>query len=89
MTASNFVVVDKVECHYKQRCGCFSDAFCSESRGKIISSSDACGYKPWYVEIRLKMLPHHARDEHEWKDGKHTLHYHVSTNLGLMESNLT
>ena len=72
-----YPAVETVECHckrHKQGCGCITDAFCSESRKKLFRAVMHAGANPDKLKSRIRMLPHHARDEHKWKDGKCDFH---------------
>ena len=52
----------------------FYDAFCSESRKKLFRAVMHAGANPDKLKSRIRMLPHHARDEHKWKDRKCDFH---------------
>lgn len=73
-----FPGVENAKCpcikHKPGSCGCITDGFISNSRRRVFKAMVDAGTSPAALESRLKMLPHHARDEHEWteidKDGK-------------------
>ena len=44
------------------------------SRHKLFNALVDAGKDPNLLNARLKMLPHHACDEHEWEGGKCDFH---------------
>ena len=84
----SYPAVETVECHckrHKQGCGCITDAFCSESRKKLFRAVMHAGANPDKLKSRIRMLPHHARDEHKWKDGKCDFHELLLCSCGLCD----
>ena len=71
-----FPSVGDVVCHcsrHKQGCGCFSKAFIEKARNYfslILSMSESAEE----FATRIKGLAIHARDEHEWEDGRCDFH---------------
>ena len=63
-----------VPCCRNGRCGCITDAFCSESRKKLFRAVMHADANPDKLKSRIRILPHHTRDEHKWKDGKCDFH---------------
>ena len=62
--------VENSQCNcvkHKANCGCITDAFISQSRLEVFRALKDAGTDPEKLEKRLKMLPHHARNEHEWE----------------------
>ena len=67
----SYPAVETVECHckrHKQGWGCITDAFCSESRKKLFRTAMHAGANPDKMKSCIRMLPHHAHDEHKWKE---------------------
>ena len=60
--------------HHKSGCGCISSQFITAARNKFFRALVDAGTKPEKFVTWMKMLPHHARDEHEWEDGKCDFH---------------
>ena len=60
--------------HHKSGCGCISSQFITAARNKFFRALVDAGIKPEKFVTWMKMLPHHARDEHEWEDGKCDFH---------------
>ena len=62
--------VDTAKCHcphcHKSGCGCMSGQF---FRALVDAGTELENFVTW-----MKILPHHARDEHEWEDGKCDFH---------------
>ena len=58
----------------KANCGCITDTFISQSRLKVFRALKDAGTDPEKLKKRLKMLPHHARNEHEWEGGQCDFH---------------
>ena len=70
--------MDTAKCHcphrHKSGCGCISSQFITAARSKFFRALVDAGTKPEEFVTRMKTLPRHARDEHEWKDGKCDFH---------------
>ena len=72
----SFPQVDKVVCQCKRHkpgCGCLSKEFIERARNNfslILSLSESAEE----FSNKLKALPRHARDEHEWDEGKCDFH---------------
>ena len=78
--------VEKAKCpcikHRHGSCGCITDAFISNSRRRVFKAMVDAKTDPAALESRLKMLPHHVRDEHEWKEiGEDGKEKHISCNF--------
>ena len=71
-----FPQVDEVVCHcqrHKPGCGCLSEKFIEKARNNfslILSMSESAEE----FAVKIKALPRHARDEHEWDGGKCDFH---------------
>ena len=77
MHGKKFPLVRDVVCHCKKRhsigCGCLSDSFIERARNNfsfILSESQS----PEEFSTRLRALPKHARDQHEWVGGQCDFH---------------
>ena len=55
-------------------CGCISGQFITAVRMKFFRVLVDAGTKSENFVTRMKILLHHARDEHEWEDGKCDFH---------------
>ena len=67
--------ITHLACHGKNRhsvgCGCLSDAFIEKARNNfsfILSESQSAEE----FSTRLRQLPRHAHDQHEWEQGRAT-----------------
>ena len=73
---TQFPSIGKVVCHcsrHKPGCGCFSDKFIERARNNfslILSTSESA--KEFTAKVTA--LARHARDEHEWDDGRCDFH---------------
>ena len=71
-----FPQVDEVVCHcqrHKPGCGCLSKKFIEKAQNNfslILSMSESAEE----FAVKIKALPRHARDEHEWDEGKCDFH---------------
>ena len=75
---AEFPSVADVVCHcssrHKPGCGCLSDMFIARARNNfslILSRSDTADH----FSSKLKALVMHARDQHEWDEGKCDFHH--------------
>ena len=81
--------MESLSCHctskHKVGCGCMTDSCFFSARAKYIGALNDAGTDPQRFIARLKMLGHHAQNEHEWEGGECDFHCMYLCSCGKCE----